>query len=252
MYKKRLRDWGVRKNIKSGEAWKVASGQSHNLGFWPDSRSSDYNQRIARHLRRCKHGVSTSGRSCPQCRAHRGVSVALTVTAMPAYTSKGLANVEMGLYYAEIFFQAATDSKLSEWCSAPGTLKNLKFEVLFDQSLAKLARHSEVKQAFADIDCAFDLLRSLIKADHPYAYHTLVNSMALCKTYPASEICFQVCRMLARQCQQLSFVILGTSHPIHPLFVADLGMVEHGEASDFAMFLQGTRSMCVKYGASCL
>lgn len=187
----------------------------------------------------------------------------------PAYTSKGLANVEMGLYYAEIFFQAAGDSKLSEWCSAPGTLKNLKFEMLFDQSLAKLARpsfgHEDLdaegaaaaamvvpQECFADIDRAFDLLKSLIEADHPYAYHTLVSSMALCKKYPASDICFQVCRMLARQCQQLSVVILGACHPIHPLFAADLGMVEYGEASDFAMFLQGTRSMCVKYGASCL
>lgn len=288
MYKKRLREWGVRKNIRSAEAWEVASGQqtSPSLEFWPDSRSSDYKDRIARHLRRCKHGVSTRGRSCPQCRALRpkaehmqeqassALVGALAVTAAattPAYTSKGLASVEMGLYYADIFFKVATDAQRSKWCSAPDTPKHVQFAVLFDQSLEKLvlrnnnnnnnnASSRQVEppkvrlqeqqlpmEAFADIDRAFDLLRDLIGEDHPHAYHTLVNSMALCKTYPASELCFRVCRMLAKHCQQLSLVVLGTSHPINPLFAADVGLVEHGEASDFGMFLEGTRTMCVKY-----
>lgn len=292
MYKKKLREWGVRKNIRSTEAWQVASAQptSRDLEFWPDSRSSDYKDRIARHLKRCKHGVPTRGRSCPQCRALRpaceqqelevsSASVgALAVTAAPrtpAYASKGLASVELGLYYADIFFKVATDAQRSKWCSAPDTLKHVQFAVLFDQSLQKLVlrnsssssnnasssrEQAEVPpkvhrqpeqlslQAFADIDRAFDLLRGLIGEDHPYAYHTLVNSMALCKTYPASELCFKVCRMLARHCQQLSLVVLGASHPINPLFAADVGLVEHGEAGDFGMFLEGTRTMCVKYG----
>lgn len=293
MYKKRLREWGVRKNIRSTEAWEVASGQqtSRNLEFWPDSRSSDYKDRMARHLsRRCKHGLvpgvpsTRGGRACPQCRssalrpaseqqeqqAFAGLALAVTATTTPAYISKGLASVEMGLHYAEIFlqFQLASDAHQSKWSSAPDTLKHVQFAVLFDEGLEKLVRgsyhnndnnssrqvgpplHQEQlpMQAFADIDRAFALLRNLIGEDHPYAYDTLVSSMALCKKYPASELCFKICRMLAKHCQQLSLVVLGTSHPINPCFAADVGLVEHGEASDFVMFLQGTRTMCVKYG----
>lgn len=259
LYKKKLRDWGIRKNIRAGEALQVASGQAHNLRFWPAERSSDYNLRIARHLGhlgKClqSHAAAAHhGRSCIHCCVLQATSLTLniTTTSMPTYTSKGLASVEMGLYYAEIFFQAASDSKLLQWSSTPATLKHLEFEVLFTHGLKNLVRNSNVERAFADIDRAFDLLKSLIEADHPSAYHTLVNSMALCKAHPESEVCFKVCRMLAKQSQQLGLVILGSSHPIHPCFAADVGMVEHGEAGEFAMFLNGTQSLCVQYGATC-
>lgn len=251
MYKKKLKDWGIRKNIKADEAFEMAAGHSNkSIDFWPESRSSDYDLRIARHLKRCKHGKSIREQSCTSCRTHRDATLASLGTT-PTYSSSALANVEMGLHSARIYFETASPAKLAQWTYTPAniTLKNEKFMTLFNQSVESLSREAGTKQAFININRAFDMLHGLMKEDHPAVYHMMVNSMALCKSYPSSELCFKVCRMFAKYCQQLSLVVLGTAHPINPCFTADVGMVEFGEVGDFVLFLRGSTDMCIKYGA---
>lgn len=248
MYKVRLKDWGIRKNIKANEALKVASGHNENLGFWPEARSSNYDHRIARHLRNCKHGKNIREQFCQSCRAAQSASMVLDITT-PAYLSKALANVEMGLYYAECYFQAEGASRLRtvQWFCTPFASQNDTFMTLFATGLENLSRNHGVEQAFADINRSFDYLKGLIEADHPSVYHNLVRRIASCKAYPGSDVCLSVCRMLARYCQQLSLVVHGTNHPINRCFAADLGMVEFGELGDFEVFLEGTRMLCGKY-----
>lgn len=251
MYKKKLKDWGVRKNIKADEALEVASGHNDkSIEFWPESRRSDYGLRIARHLKRCKHGKSIREQSCDICRALRDGFVASLGTT-PAYTTSALANVEMGLYAARIYFETASPAKLVQWTYTPAhiALRNEKFMKLFDQSVKDLARSAATKQSFTNINRAFDMLQGLMKEDHPSVYHTMVNSMALCKSYPSSEICFRVCQMFAKYCQQLALVVLGVAHPINPCFTADIGMVESGDPGDLTLFLRGSTDMCIQYGA---
>lgn len=283
MYKKKFKEWGTRKNIKADEAVQVAAAAaaaattSTTAAFWPEARRSTYHLRIARHLKRSKPAPSPDAtttsprdRSGTPSGTPSGASVSLsapspeqeqsvTVWKMPAYDSTALANVEMGLHWAEQYFRAslASDTTQTRWFSVPAAqslaLDTDSFAHLFDRSVGSLAaRHTgavAVDAAFGDLNRAFAGLQTLLQADHPTVYHMLVSKIAACKrgAYADSAVCICVCRMLARHCLQLSLVVHGPRHPINKCFVADLGLLQSGEAAHFDMFLAGTRRICAQY-----
>lgn len=248
MYKARLKDWGVRKNIKADEAFKVAAGHTKALGFWPESRSTNYDHRIARHLRTCRHNKDARERLCRRCRTLNWTAVVLNSTT-PAYPSKALGYVEMGLYYSEAYFQGVTTSQpqTARWFYKSFALETDKFTTLFSRGIENLAHSLDTPQAFADINRSFDHLKGIFEANHPSVFHNLVRKLAACKMYPESDICLKVCQILAKYCQQLSLVIYGESHPLTPILAADVGLVEYGDAGHFELFLQGTRILTGKY-----
>lgn len=199
--KRRIKEWGIRKNIKADEACDLASGQKTEcVEFWLESRRSNYHIRIARHLKKGKHATTkpVCERPCP--RGSRGPQPALfsnqvdvlvlSARTTSAYSSNALGSVELGLHYTEIWFQAGCDAtrRRDDWHDKPTTAgidTEDQFTMLFSRGFEK-----------------------------PRPQRRGPSRCVACS--------------LARHCQQLSLVIHGAGHPIQPCLTADIGMVEYG------------------------
>ncbi|KAG8156600.1 hypothetical protein KVR01_013551 [Diaporthe batatas] len=187
VYNSQFRKWGIRKNLKRHEALELAIGQPEGPSsiFWPDKRDSDYAVRIdpvnpPRRLR----GPDT------------------------------LEKVEAASYYLHMYIVANHEPET--WfrhCPCYG--EQGSFSSLFVRGLDCLARHENPRQAFKDINLAFDQLQQTITGAHPLAYMRLIDTIAAFSQYTNSRICLTVCHMLSDHVQRLSIIVHGPNHPLN-------------------------------------
>lgn len=238
MYKYRFRKWGVRKNIKGHEALEIASCQEQSFKFWPVTRGSEYQNRISRHLRNKKVDNMSSWE-------HKGFPYALPGRIRAPDLER---IVEQALYYSDIYLERLTCTRSSTWVTRPSSLGDHEdFFDLYTEGLSDLSRHLQPNLAFGKINKAFDHLKGLLLADHPFIYYRIAGKLASCRTFPASQVCFRVCRLLAVYCLQLSHLLHGTAHPLNHWWMAFIKFMDSGELGHFDYFLENTRILASKY-----
>lgn len=215
-YKGRFRKWGIRKNINVQKAREIMSAEGAVCDFWPDKMQDNYDRRIARHLRN-----DTRSHTCsPQSRSPRPGGKVVTrqqpVSPWPARLKApdNLERLEKTLYDTEAYIHFTIDPRRTWLVSREELGDDDRFFPLFIEGLEALSRDHEHHKAFSEIREASKHLKGLITLDDPAVYHRLVLRLSSFERYPQSDICFQVCRLLARCLGAMNLEIHGPSHPL--------------------------------------
>lgn len=220
VYNTQFRKWGIRKNLKRQEALELAVGQlddsstvsssSSSSVFWPNNRDVEYAARIDRHLRNIKR---RPGSTFPHVKFGTKVGGA----GHPPRRLRGpdmLEKVESASYYFQMYI--TKNHEPDTWfrhCPCYGEQGN--FSSHFLRGLDRLSRNEQPRQAFKDINLAFDELKDTVSWNHPMVYMRLMDAIASSGMYPKSEVCKTICRLLSDHVRRLSIIVHGPNHPLN-------------------------------------
>lgn len=178
------------------------------------------------------------------------MTMTMTTIAAPLASPRALASMEKAWYYS----QAHLATSLREpggrpaWSRRPACpARDEEFFGLFIRGMDDLALGRRSPRAFTDINEAFDRLKGLVAADHPFLYHRIAGRVASCKSYPASAVCLQVCRLLARYCLQLTGVVHGRAHPAARWWEAYADALASGELGLMEVFMGADRLLMAQH-----
>lgn len=205
----------------------LAIGQSEDSSsiFWPDNRDSEYAARIDRHLRNIKR---RPGSTLPYART--GTTAGVVNPPRRLRGPDTLEKVEAASYYLEMYITANHGSETwFKHCPCYG--EQGTFISFFVRGLDRLSRNEKPREAFKDINLAFDQLQQTISGAHPLEYLRLIDTIAAFSQYPSSEICSTVCRLLSDHVRRLSLIVHGPNHPLNYVWGEAL-CVSSGETSE--------------------
>jgi hypothetical protein len=157
-----------------------------------------------------------------------------------------LEKVEAASYYLQIYI--TKNHEPETWlrhCPCYGEQGN--FSSLFIRGLDRLSRNEQPRQAFKDINLAFDQLKHTVTFDHPLVYMRLMDAIAASAQYPKSEICSTICRLLSDHVKKLSFIVHGPNHPLNHAW-GEAMCVSSGETPE-SVVLGVAKSLFQKCGA---
>lgn len=215
-YKGRFRKWGIRKNVNVRKAREITSAQGTACDFWPDKMQDNYERRIARHLKNDARNHTSS----PQSRSPmpEGKVIMRQRKACPGparlKAPDSLERLEKTLYDTEAYIHFTIHPKRTWLVSREELGDDDRFFPLFIGGLESLSRDQEPHKAFSEIREASKHLKRLITLDDPGVYHRLVLRLCSFERYPHSDVCFEVCRLLARCLGAMNLEVHGPSHPL--------------------------------------
>lgn len=243
MYKYRFKRWGIRKNIKKQEALELASRHNETSSFWPATRGSTYQHRIARHLRQKKADKTPLQRGWMESQYLGPVTLPGRTRAPDMFEA-----FEKAFYSADVYLSKVAEVRHSEWFTKPPALEfGEHFFDLFVQGMEDLSHNFRPQEAFKTLNDAFENLKGLISTDHPMIYYRIASRIASCKVYPSSEICTKLCRLLADYCFQMTRVIHGDNHPLAFWWIVQIRVLESGDLNLLENFLEVSRMLSGKH-----
>ncbi|PSR80345.1 hypothetical protein BD289DRAFT_69425 [Coniella lustricola] len=243
MYKYRFKRWGIRKNIKKQEALELAARQNQASSFWPATRGSTYQHRIARHLRQKKADKSPLPRRWMESQLLAPVALPGRMRGPDLFEA-----FEKAFYSADVYLAKVAEARHSDWFTKPPALEfGEHFFDLFVQGMENLSRNLCPQETFTTLNNAFENLKGLIATDHPMIYYRIASRVASCKVYPSSEICTKLCRLLADYCFQMTRVIHGDNHPLAFWWAVQIRVLESGDLSLLDNFLEVSRMVSGKH-----
>lgn len=182
VYKSQFRKWGIRKNIKRQEALELATGQkSSSSVFWPGGKDEDYASRIDRHVRKNNRLSKSKSSHAQTCK-----SICTRTPPRRIRAPDTLEKVEAASYYLRVYISGNHETET--WFKAGNVFEEQEvFSTLFIKGLERLSRNDRPRQAFQDINRAFDQLKQIVIRDHPIVCIKLMIAAAAFAQYPQSE-----------------------------------------------------------------
>lgn len=169
----------------------------------------EYAARIDRHLRNIKR---RTGPTLPCARA--GTTAGAVNPPRRLRAPDTLEKVEAASYYLQMYIMVNHGPETwFKHCPCYGEQGN--FSSLFVRGLDRLSRNEKPRQAFKDINLAFDQLQQTISGAHPLVVLRLVDTIAAFSQYPSSEICSTLCRLLSDHVRRLFLIVHGPNHPLN-------------------------------------